>query len=483
MQFEITDRAAIALAHEFYGAVADGFPIDAALAEARLAILDQSDGVEWATPVLYMRAASGQLFDIAPPAEGERWHTVAATGTSFRPPEAASDGGGAVAALTYAADDEPTERDHPKPVDRPSASGRSGYLWVVASVLLLVVGGLLTFWSGLNPDALLRSIGVAVATPNPQPPTAQPVPGLRLAKATELKGHADSVRALAFSRDGRRLVSTSGKDPWTLVWEASSGQRLGSYRGHSVVTNAVGWDTGQWLDSVATGAVDGTVRLWNPTTGRDNLPQPLRGHRGAVWAITWAPGGGLLASTGEDEMVRVWAPGSGQPPRGLETGHGVGRAVAWAQLAQGGQVLAVGGADGAVALWDAATWQPRPSLRAHQGAVNALAWSTEAQLLASGSDDEAVRLWRLSDGSTWELRGHQGPVSAVAWSPDGRFVASGSYDTTVRVSSARANGSGLAERFLYNSAVTSLAWAKSDRGTLLAVGLENGQIDLLELQN
>ena len=65
MQFEISDDAAITFAREFYSALADGYPIDATLAEARKAILAQGNEVEWGTPVLYMRSADGMIFDMA----------------------------------------------------------------------------------------------------------------------------------------------------------------------------------------------------------------------------------------------------------------------------------------------------------------------------------------------------------------------------------------------------------------------------------
>ncbi|MFQ5340096.1 MAG: tetratricopeptide repeat protein [Anaerolineae bacterium] len=64
MQFEITDAAAITFAHWFYTAVADGYPVDAALAEARKAIFAGGYGVEWATPVLHMRAPDGRIFTV-----------------------------------------------------------------------------------------------------------------------------------------------------------------------------------------------------------------------------------------------------------------------------------------------------------------------------------------------------------------------------------------------------------------------------------
>ncbi|MEW6030609.1 MAG: CHAT domain-containing protein [Chloroflexota bacterium] len=65
MQFRITDQASITLAHEFYGALADGYPVDAALTEARKAIKTQGNELEWGTPVLYMRSPDGRIFDVA----------------------------------------------------------------------------------------------------------------------------------------------------------------------------------------------------------------------------------------------------------------------------------------------------------------------------------------------------------------------------------------------------------------------------------
>lgn len=65
MQFEISDQAAITLSQEFYAALADNYPVDAALAEARKAIFAQDNIVEWGTPVLYMRSQDGRIFDLA----------------------------------------------------------------------------------------------------------------------------------------------------------------------------------------------------------------------------------------------------------------------------------------------------------------------------------------------------------------------------------------------------------------------------------
>src|SRR3990172_1190293 len=65
MQFEITDDAAIQLAQEFYGSLADGYPAEAALSEARKAIFASGNKMEWGTPVLYLRSPDGRLFSLS----------------------------------------------------------------------------------------------------------------------------------------------------------------------------------------------------------------------------------------------------------------------------------------------------------------------------------------------------------------------------------------------------------------------------------
>jgi hypothetical protein len=64
MQFKISDKAAITFAKEFYRTLAEGWPVDAAVSEARKRIYDEGDeeDTEWGTPVLFMRSPDGVLF-------------------------------------------------------------------------------------------------------------------------------------------------------------------------------------------------------------------------------------------------------------------------------------------------------------------------------------------------------------------------------------------------------------------------------------
>jgi tetratricopeptide (TPR) repeat protein len=72
MQFEVTDEAAICFTREFYSALAAGYPVDAGLAEARKAIFAEVSEVEWGTPVLYMRAPDGRIFEVEQVSEPDR---------------------------------------------------------------------------------------------------------------------------------------------------------------------------------------------------------------------------------------------------------------------------------------------------------------------------------------------------------------------------------------------------------------------------
>ena len=65
MQYAITDRAAIEFTTTLYESLADGYPVDAAVTEARKAIsLAVNHSVEWGTPVLHMRAPDGVVFEL-----------------------------------------------------------------------------------------------------------------------------------------------------------------------------------------------------------------------------------------------------------------------------------------------------------------------------------------------------------------------------------------------------------------------------------
>jgi predicted NACHT family NTPase len=105
-----------------------------------------------------------------------------------------------------------------------------------------------------------------------------------------------------------------------------------------------------------------------------------------------------------------------------------------------GQTLASGGEDNTIRLWDLRQPAAAPAvLRGHERWVNAVAFSPDGQTLASGGGDSTIRLWDLRQpaAAPTVLRGHERGVLSVAFSPDGQTLASGSGDQTIRIWIAR----------------------------------------------
>lgn len=71
MQFEITDGAAITFASRLYTSLAQGYPVDAALAQSRRSIFAAGNDIEFGTPVLFLRGADAHLFELENPAPAE----------------------------------------------------------------------------------------------------------------------------------------------------------------------------------------------------------------------------------------------------------------------------------------------------------------------------------------------------------------------------------------------------------------------------
>ena len=77
---------------------------------------------------------------------------------------------------------------------------------------------------------------------------------------------------------------------------------------------------------------------------------------------------------------------------------------------------------------------PYTVLEGHKSSVNSVAFSPDGKTLASGSNDNTIRLWNVETGETIRtLTGHRSSVRSVAFNPVGQTLASGSYDKTIRL--------------------------------------------------
>ena len=114
-------------------------------------------------------------------------------------------------------------------------------------------------------------------------------------------GHTGIITSLAWSRDGRRIASTSA-DRTVQVWDALSGKRGFLNRNRSASVNAVSWSP----DSrhLAFGSNDKTVQVWDALSNK--FITTYLGHIKSVTAVCWSPFPDRVASAGVDYTIQVW---------------------------------------------------------------------------------------------------------------------------------------------------------------------------------
>lgn len=99
-----------------------------------------------------------------------------------------------------------------------------------------------------------------------------------------------------------------------------------------------------------------------------------------------------------------------------------------------GKLVASGSVDNTMRLWEVSDGELLRTMQGHPFPVLAITFSPNGTTLATGSSDSVVRIWRVTDGQlVTALSGHAGKITSVDYSPDGRFLASASEDYTVRL--------------------------------------------------
>jgi len=240
-------------------------------------------------------------------------------------------------------------------------------------------------------------------------------------------GHSYTVTSVAFSPDSKRIVSASNDS--VRVWNVDSDEVERTFGDHSN-WNATSASFSPDGKRVVSGSCDGMVRVYNADAESAEYgacERTLKGHTDHVTSVAFSLDGTRIVSGSYDRTLRVWNAESGECALTLK-GDSDWSMTRAAYSPDSTRIAVVCSNDVHVYSVDGDTSGLERILSGHSECVTSVAFSPDGTRIVSGSDDKTVRIWRIESGECeYIFSGHHRPVQSVAFSPDGKRIVSGSY--------------------------------------------------------
>jgi WD40 repeat protein len=280
-------------------------------------------------------------------------------------------------------------------------------------------------WGILGGVAFLALIGIifiswSLTSPINTPPANGVAPTTLTTRAdapTEnvqrFLGHSAQVEGVAFSSDGRRVV-TAGSDKNVILYDVKTQRLERVFAGHTGNVYTATFTSKN--RRIVSASADGTVRLWDVDNGNELAKYS---HESGVLCAAISADGKRIVSSTEDGALYVWDLEKRQELFRLNGHDGKVWCVA---LSPDGHRAISAGHDHTVRLWDLDKHQEIRSFSGHGNDVRRVTFSSDGQRALSASWDGTMRLWNLNTGQ--EIR-QFGPVQyyveGVRFTPDGRW--------------------------------------------------------------
>jgi WD40 repeat protein len=244
-------------------------------------------------------------------------------------------------------------------------------------------------------------------------------------------GHTSNVTCVAFSPDGKFIVSSSD-DATIRLWDIREGREVWIYSGHTSLVHCVAFSPdGKFI---ASASADCTSCLIDQ---KGQLFLTFKGHTRHVNAVAFSPDSQLVASASADGTVKIWDI-FGQEIQAITPDTSIDiRAVVFTK--DGRQVI-FGGLDGSIYSALLSTKVIQVALKIHDTPIYSLSLHPSSTLIASSGEDTAIKISDL-DGNVVSnpFMEHENIIWSVAFSPDGKILASGSRDRTIHLWDAEGN--------------------------------------------
>lgn len=260
------------------------------------------------------------------------------------------------------------------------------------------------------------------------------------------KGHTEGVLSLSFSKDGKKLLSSS-YDKTARLWDLNSGEQLQRFWGH----NWWVWDASFSTDErrIVTASQDGTAIIWSVETGKQGAP--FTGHQGPVYSAQFSPDTNSIhvVTGGYDRRVLLWKPedlvpydyskivsGKKSQTANYVAFEGHQDSVQSAEFTNDGTMILSASHDNTLKLWDIASKKGLKTFRGHDSWVQAAKLLNDGKWILSASHDTQLKLWNIAGYE--EIRTLKGRVLArhvdaildVSFSKDGKQLVTASRDKT-----------------------------------------------------
>ncbi|CAD5909305.1 nSTAND1 domain-containing NTPase [Planktothrix agardhii] len=290
----------------------------------------------------------------------------------------------------------------------------------VATVAIVVAGIAKHQWQGADKGQIIAKIETANARFTENPDTFDSL--VAALEAGEL------FKKSLFNRNNPQLKA----DVLTVLAQGLNWvKEQNRWLGHTDAIQTVSFSPDGEI--LATGGDDNIVKLWHQD---GSFLQELSGHQDAVMSVNFSPDGDMIATASLDKTVRLWQKKQGKLwEETVESRLQYSTAVHSVSFSKNGEI-AIGLADGSIDLRKANGTQIT-TLKGHNDTVRSVSFSPNGQTLATASADQTVILWRKQNNQTWSrlktTLKHDHEVFSVSFSPDGQTLASASLDGTIKL--------------------------------------------------